>query len=122
MGINNCPICLEKQREIDSLKEEVDRLRQALGREKRKANEGLFGSSTSSGKRPVKQMPRRKKSRAKEALDQAIKEAGANPDRPAMTRRWSISRPRRRAAPAVEAVSEIKGMRSGKSWIPVRCA
>lgn len=54
MGINNCPICLEKQREIDRLKEEVDRLRKALGREKRKANEGLFGSSTSSGKRPVK--------------------------------------------------------------------
>ena len=54
MGINNCQTCLEKQLKIDELKEEIDRLRQALRRQKRKATEGLFGSSTPSGKLPVK--------------------------------------------------------------------
>jgi transposase len=54
MGINNCPTCLEKQRKIDQLTEEVQRLRQALGREKRKAREGPFGSSTPSSKQPTK--------------------------------------------------------------------
>lgn len=54
MGINNCPICLEKQRKIDDLTAEVERLRAALGREQRKLKNGLFGSSTPSGKLPVK--------------------------------------------------------------------
>ena len=54
MGINNCPICLEKQRKIDELTEEVARLRKALGQQKRQAAAGLFGSSTPSAKLPVK--------------------------------------------------------------------
>jgi transposase len=45
---------LEKQRRIDELEDEVKRLRVALGREQRKAQDGFFGSSTPSSKRPVK--------------------------------------------------------------------
>lgn len=54
MAVNGCPLCLEKQRRIDDLEEEVKRLRAAFGREQRKAQEGLFGSSTPSSKKPVK--------------------------------------------------------------------
>jgi len=54
MAVNSCPVCLEKQRRIDDLEDEVKRLRAALGREERKAQEGLFGSSTPSSKKPVK--------------------------------------------------------------------
>jgi len=45
MAVNGCPICLEKQRRIDDLEEEVKLLRAALGRQQRKAQEGFFGSS-----------------------------------------------------------------------------
>jgi transposase len=54
MGINSCPLCLEKQRQIDDLKEEVKRLKRSLGRRQRKDSEGFFGSSTPSSKKPVK--------------------------------------------------------------------
>jgi transposase len=52
--MNNCSSCLEKQRKIDELTEEVTRLRQALGRQQRRAKEGFFGSSSPSSKLPVK--------------------------------------------------------------------
>ncbi len=54
MAINDCTICLEKQRKIDALTEEVARSRIALNRQKRKADEGYFGSSTPSSKVPIK--------------------------------------------------------------------
>jgi transposase len=54
MAINSCPVCLEKQREIDDLKEEVKRLRVELRREQRKMEDGPFGSSTPSSKIPIK--------------------------------------------------------------------
>jgi transposase len=50
--INTCPLCLEKQREIDRLKEEIVLLKQRLSYRERK--EGLFGSSTPSSQQPVK--------------------------------------------------------------------
>lgn len=53
-GVNLCDGCLEKQREIDRLKEENQRLRQKLNLNERKLKEGFFGSSTSSAKIPVK--------------------------------------------------------------------
>ena len=53
-SVNFCAGCLEKQREIDRLKEEVTRLRSQLSRKKRQDAEGFFGSSTSSAKQPVK--------------------------------------------------------------------
>ena len=54
MAVNNCALCLEKQRRIDELEDEVKRLRAELRREQRRAQDGLFGSSTPSSKQPVK--------------------------------------------------------------------
>jgi transposase len=53
MGINGCPACWEKQRRIDALEDEVKGLRRRLEYRERK-EEGFFGSSTPSSKRPVK--------------------------------------------------------------------
>lgn len=53
-GVNLCESCLDKQREIDRLKEENQRLRQKLNLNERKLKQGFFGSSTSSAKVPVK--------------------------------------------------------------------
>lgn len=52
--VNDCPLCLEKQREIDRLKEENVLLKQRLSYRKRKDKEGFFGSSTPSSQQPVK--------------------------------------------------------------------
>ncbi len=52
--INSCPECLKKQRQIDALQEENQRLKQKLRYQERKAQEGFFGSSTPSSKIPVK--------------------------------------------------------------------
>ena len=50
--INTCPLCLEKQREIDRLKEEIVLLKRRLSYRER--TEGLFGSSTPSSQIPIK--------------------------------------------------------------------
>ncbi len=52
--INSCPECLEKQRKIDSLNEEIKRLKVRLHVQERKQEEGAFGSSTPSSKVPIK--------------------------------------------------------------------
>jgi transposase len=52
--INTCPFCLEKQREIDRLKEEIVLLKQRLSYRERKEKEGFFGSSTPSSQVPIK--------------------------------------------------------------------
>lgn len=49
-----CKQCLEKQRKIDELQEEIARLKAKLRYQERTAKEGLFGSSTPSSKLPVK--------------------------------------------------------------------
>ena len=54
MALNNCPLCLNKQRRIDELEDEVKSLRATLGREQRKMQDGFFGSSTPSSKKPFK--------------------------------------------------------------------
>ena len=54
MGVNFCPGCFEKQRRIDQLEEEVRRLKQQLRYRRRQAEEGPFGSSTPSARRPFK--------------------------------------------------------------------
>ena len=54
MAINGCAECLKKPREIDRLTEELQRLKQKLRYQVRQAQEGFFGSSTSSAKRPAK--------------------------------------------------------------------
>jgi hypothetical protein len=53
-GVNLCEGCLEKQREIDRLKEENQQLKAKLSAKKRKDKEGFFSSSTPSSKIPVK--------------------------------------------------------------------
>ena len=46
MTINGCAECLKKQREIDQLTEELQRLRQKLRYQERQAMAGFFGSAT----------------------------------------------------------------------------
>lgn len=69
-GINTCQSCFEKQREIDRLTEEVQRLREKLCQRQRQAAAGPFASSTPSSKLPVK---------ANTASDQRAKRGGAQP-------------------------------------------
>jgi transposase len=49
-----CKQCLEKQRKIDELQEEIVRLKANLRYQERTAQEGFFGSSTPSSKVPIK--------------------------------------------------------------------
>jgi hypothetical protein len=53
-GVNLCEGCLEKQREIDRLREEVQRLKTQLNQRHRKQQEGIFGSATPSSLKPIK--------------------------------------------------------------------
>jgi hypothetical protein len=53
-GVNTCKGCLEKQREIDRLKQENQRLKSALRYRQRKREDGAFGSSTPSSQIPFK--------------------------------------------------------------------
>jgi len=52
--VNNCEGCLQKQRQIDQLLEEVQRLKAKLRYQERKDKEGFFGSSTPSSQLPLK--------------------------------------------------------------------
>ena len=52
--VNNCEGCLEKQRQIDQLLEEVQRLKAKRRYQERKDQEGVFGSSTPSSQLPLK--------------------------------------------------------------------
>ena len=54
MAVNGCAVCLRKQRRIDTLEEEVTRLRAKVRYHARKEEDGFFGSSTPSSKKPVK--------------------------------------------------------------------
>lgn len=53
-GVNLCAGCLEKQREIDRLRAENQRLRQQLHRQERRLQQGFFGAATPSAQVPVK--------------------------------------------------------------------
>jgi hypothetical protein len=55
MSRSFCPKCFRKQREIDRLEEEVQRLRGKLRHQERRAKEGLFGASTPSSKVPLRE-------------------------------------------------------------------
>jgi len=52
--LNNCEGCLQKQRQIDQLLEEVQRLKAKLRYQERKGQEGFFGASTPSSSVPFK--------------------------------------------------------------------
>jgi len=62
-----CQGCFEKQREIDYLKEEIQRLKQRLRYKEHKDKEGFFGSSTSSAKILIKANTLEKQSKPKGA-------------------------------------------------------
>lgn len=53
-GVNLCDGCLDKQRQIDRLQEENQRLKQKLNLNQRQSRQGFFGSSTPSSQIPVK--------------------------------------------------------------------
>ena len=67
MAVNGCPICLQKQRRIDELEDENMRLRKKLNVQQRKEEEGPFGSSTPSSKRPFKRNTEEKEKRPRGA-------------------------------------------------------
>ncbi len=77
-GVNLCEGCLEKQREIDRLREEVQRLKARLNQRERKQKEGVFGSSTPSSLKPLK---------ANSEQDQSAKRGGAKNGHPGHGRR-----------------------------------
>lgn len=54
MSLRVCAGCFEKQREIDQLKDENQRLKQKVRDQVRREKEGFFGASTPSAKIPVK--------------------------------------------------------------------
>jgi len=63
-----CPECLDKQQKVDRLQTENQSLKDKLKYRKKKSQEGYFGSSTPSSKKPVKRntdKKKRKKSGAK---------------------------------------------------------
>lgn len=70
MNRSFCEGCFVKQRRIDQLTEENQRLKQALNYRERQAKEGFFGSSTPSSQVPVK---------ANMAPDREKKKRGAKP-------------------------------------------
>ena len=53
MAMNGCAECLKKQREIDRLTEELQRLKQKLRYQERQATAGFVGAATPAAKRPV---------------------------------------------------------------------
>ena len=53
-SINTCPLCHEKQEEINRLKDQIIHLKGRLAYRERKEKEGFFGSSTPSSQKPVK--------------------------------------------------------------------
>ena len=67
MVVNSCPLCMNKQRRIDELEDEIKSLRAALGREQRKIKDGFFGSSTPSSKKPFKKATEKKEEKPKGA-------------------------------------------------------
>jgi hypothetical protein len=74
MALNNCPLCLDKQRRIDELEDEVKSLRAVLGREQRKMEDGFFGSSTPSSKKNLSKRPQTKKRKSQRARVQATRD------------------------------------------------
>jgi transposase len=82
-GVNLCESCLEKQREIDRLKEEIGRLRGKLSLNERKLKQGFFGSSTSSAKVPVKE---------NSLLEKQAKQGGGQPGHTGIGRKIFSSR------------------------------
>lgn len=93
-SLHACRNCVEKQREIDRLREENVRLKARLRYQERTAKEAPFGSSTPSAKQLVK---------ASSLAENQAKRGGAKPGHPGAGRRCppeeEITRRERLAAP-----------------------
>ncbi len=87
MATNNCPICLHKQRRIDELEEENRRLREKLGVQRRR-EEGFFGSSTPSSRKPVKPNIEHKEKKLRGANRGHRETVGGATTRTALTAWW----------------------------------
>ena len=70
VNLNLCESCLEKQRTIDRLKQQIEDLRKKVRHLERKTEQGPFGSSTPSAKIPLK---------ANTAEERRSKPGGAKP-------------------------------------------
>lgn len=53
-NVKYCEDCFKKQQENDKLKDEITRLKQQLGKQKKESKDGYFGSSTPSSQKPFK--------------------------------------------------------------------
>ena len=67
MAINGCSVCLGKQRRIDELEEAVKDLKAKLRYRERKEEDGFFGSSTPSSKKPFKDNTERRQKKPRGA-------------------------------------------------------
>src|SRR5208337_202820 len=115
MAVNDCPVCLVKQRRIDELEEEVKNLRAKVRYQERREEDGFFGSSTPSSKKPVKPNSEQK----------AKKPRGAKPGHRGVGRtstlrgrvigRWMLSRKARSVRNAVP-LWRTRGGRSAALW------
>jgi hypothetical protein len=114
MGVNFCPQCLEKQRRIDQLEEEVRRLKQKLHYRERQAAEGPFGSSTPSARRPCKANASEEQRAKGGALDAGIRGMGARRSKPAKPITAKPSRSGRPVRPA-------RGRSRAGDFVPARC-
>ncbi|HXG91077.1 MAG TPA: hypothetical protein VNN73_01755, partial [Blastocatellia bacterium] len=70
-----CQACLDKRREIDRLKAEIQSLRVQLSKQKRKDKAGFFGSSTPSSKLLLKPIQKMRPLLRAEEQNRAIKAA-----------------------------------------------
>lgn len=116
MAVNGCPVCLAKQRRIDELEEEVKRLQAKLRYEERKEQDGFFGSSTPSSKRPIKPNSGQKEKKPKGERGSVIKELveGATKTAPLIgLRKWV---PRARLARSAELLWRKKGGQNAVLW------
>lgn len=108
-SVNTCPGCLEKQREIDRLKEEVQRLREKLCQRQRQAAAGPFASATPSAKIPVK---------PDTTPDQAAKQGGAQPGHPGHGRKAAAAASASRVTPVAAGAQcqHCGGALRDKGW------
>lgn len=108
-SVNTCQGCFEKQREIDRLREEVQRLREKLCQRQRQAAAGPFASSTPSSKLPVK---------ANAEASQTTKRGGAQPGHRGHGRQSvaAVEAARVVAVPVADVCRQCGGALRAKGW------